>query len=136
MAEMVTQLQTTKRVYQHDLFHVPTTHDTILLGSKPSLLQAMPFNICVLLSPGYIKLPPSQLWLFHPYICLASARMQQQLSQLDMSEALRSLLDSWLVLCQYNRPVRKTTRAATHVEGFSLRKLRNGHNYQTMLTWP
>lgn len=55
MAETVTQLQTTKRVYQHDLFHVPTTHGTILLGSKPSLLQAIPFNICVPPSPGYIS---------------------------------------------------------------------------------
>lgn len=33
--------------------------------------------------------------------------MQQQLLQLDLSEALRSLLDSGLVLCQYNRPVSK-----------------------------
>lgn len=55
MAETVTQLQTTKRVYQHHLFHVPTTHDTILLGSNPSLLQAIPFNTCVNPSPGYIS---------------------------------------------------------------------------------
>lgn len=54
MAETVTQLQTTKRVYQHDLFHVPTTHD-IILGSKPSFLQVIPFNICVPPSLGYIS---------------------------------------------------------------------------------
>lgn len=68
MAETVTQLQTTKGVYQHHLFHVPTTHDTILLGNKPSLLQAISFNIPASLVLGTsVKLPPSQLWLFHPY---------------------------------------------------------------------
>lgn len=44
MAEIVTELQTRKRMHLHHLFYVQTTTDTLLHASKP-FLQVMPYAI-------------------------------------------------------------------------------------------
>lgn len=125
MAETVAQLQTTKRVYQHHLFHVPTTHDTILLGSKSSLLQAIPFNIRVPPSPGYITQTATKPAVAFPSLCMLS--ISAHAATVTTARCVRSTekpLRQLTCSSSVQQACEEKSTAATHGEGFSLRKPR------------